>query len=358
MEKEKPLIIKTLLILITVSLFILFLFILRKLLNYSLLIILTIIFSYIFSILTTFFHSKKINLILSKLISIFIVLAFIGFVLFILIPPVINEVAKILGNFESISKNFSSFLLNLIENLRKIFEDFKYFQIDIETISNSLNKSLGEIITNIIANIFSFLNLTLRLFIEIAFAFVISAFFIFDRERFLNGLINEIPERFKDNFLNFFNQLNFYLKKYLLGQIIISSLIGFTLYIFALIFKIPYAGTLGFIAAVSEIILYIGPIFTFILGLTISFTVSPITALWFALFYLAQQQITSYFIYPIVWSKVVTKVSPVVIFIVMILLLSLFGPLSLFFTVPLIIILKVIYNEFKKTPLYSKFKNL
>ena len=353
---EKSLVKKTVTILIVVSIFILILFVLSKLGNYIILIILTIILSYIFSILTTFFHSKKINLVVSKLLSIIIVLLFLGFVIFILIPPVTNEVSKIISNFEEISINFSNFLKNILDNLRKIFENFEYLKIDIDKIFTSLTESLGNVILDIVTNIFSFLNLSLKIIIEIVFAFIISLFFIFDRERFLSGIIVEIPEKYKNRFINFFDELNFNLKKYILGQFLVCFIIGSSLYIFALIFRIPYAGTLGFLTAIAEIILYIGPILAFILGLIISFTVSPVTALCFSIFYISIQQITDFLVYPIVWSKFVLNVSPVIIFITMIFLVSLFGPVSLFFTVPFIIIVKSIIKEFKNSTLYEKFK--
>lgn len=355
---DKSLIKKTVAIILTILVFILIIFILHKILNYITLIILTLIFSYLFSIITTFFHSKKINLLISKFLSIIIILIFLIFILFILIPPIVNEVAKIISNFEVISKNFSNFLKNVIESLKVVFKEFEYIQIDIDKIFTSLNQSLGEISLNIISNIFSFLNLTFRVLIEIVFAIIISIFFIFDREKFLNGIVNEIPEKHKNKVMDFFKELNFNLKKYLLGQIFVSLIIGVSLYVFALIFKIPYAGTLAFIAAVAEVVLYIGPILTFLLGLIISFTVSPFTALWFSIFYIAQQQITSFFVYPIVWSKFVLNVSPVVVFITMIFLTSIFGPVSLFFTVPVIIILKLLIKEFKNSYLYERFKNL
>lgn len=355
---EKSLIKKTVTIILIILIFLILILILQKLLNYLTLIILTIIFSYLFSIITTFFHSKKINLIISKFLSIITVLAFLVFILFILIPPIVTEVSRIISNFEVISKNFSNFLKDLIENLKVIFKDFEFIKIDIDKIFTSLNQSLGEIYLNIISNIFSFLNITFRMLIEIVFAIIISIFFIFDRERVLNSVINEIPERHKNKVLEFFYELNFNLKKYLLGQLFVSTIIGVSLYIFALIFKIPYAATLGFIAAVAEIILYIGPILTFLFGLIISFTISPMVALWFSIFYIAQQQITSFFVYPIVWSKFVLKVSPIVVFVTMIFLISVFGPISLFFTVPVIIIIKLIIKEFKNSYLYEKYKNL
>lgn len=355
---DKSLIKKTVTVILIILIFLILILILQKLLNYLTLIILTVIFSYLFSIITTFFHSKKINLIISKFLSIIIVIAFLVFILFVLIPPIVTEVNRIISNFDIISKNFSNFLKDVIENLKVIFEEFELIKIDIDKIFTSLNQSLGEISLNIISNIFSFLNITFRMLVEIVFAIIISIFFIFDRERVLNSVINEIPERYKNKVLEFFYELNFNLKKYLLGQLFVSTIIGVSLYIFALIFKIPYAATLGFIAAVAEVILYIGPILTFLLGLIISFTLSPMVALWFSIFYLAQQQITSFFVYPIVWSKFVLKVSPVVVFVTMIFLISVFGPISLFFTVPVIIITKLTIKEFKNSYLYEKYKNL
>jgi len=354
---EKGLIKKVLIILIVISLFSLFVYILYKLTTYILLILLTIIFSYLFSIITTFLNSKKINLTLSKILSILIVLSIIVLILFIIIPPVINEISKILKNLENLTTSFSNFIYNKIEEFKILVENLKFLNIDFDKLFSSFQENLTKILIGVIGNFFNFLQNIFRVLLNIAFSFIISIFFIFERERVLNGIKNEIPERFREKFLEFINELNIYMKRYIFGQLFMSFFIGFSLALFCYIIKIPYAGTIGFIAGVAEVIYYIGPIFTFIIGLIISFTVSPITALWFSIFYIAQQQITSYFIYPLLWAKKVVKISPIAIFATMILLLSLFGPFSLFFTVPLLIIIKITYEFFKKTKIYVNIKN-
>ncbi|MCX8095804.1 MAG: AI-2E family transporter [Caldisericia bacterium] len=349
---------KVLIVIIIIFLFITFLYILYKLKTYFLLILLTTIFSYLFSIITTFLNSKKINLLISKILSILIVLIFIILILFIIVPPVISEVSKIIKNFEDIIKSFSNFIYNQIEEIKIFIEEIKFLNIDFDKLFSSFQENLSSIIINVIEKFFIFLQNTFRVLINVAFAFLISVFFIFERERVLNGLKNEIPIRYRERIVEYINELNFYLKRYILGQAFMSFIVGGSLTIFCYLINIPYAGTLGFIAGVAEIIYYIGPIFTFIIGVVISFTVSPITALWFSIFYIAQQQITANFVYPLFWSKRIVKISPIALFATMIFLLSLFGPLSLFFTVPLLIIFKVTYEFFKKTKLYNDIQNI
>ncbi len=358
MSEEKNLIKKVVIILLIVFSFLLVLYILYRLKTNFLLILLTIIFSYIFSIITTFLHSKKINLIVSKILSILIVLALIIFVLFVIIPPVINEISKILKNFEEITKGFSNFIYIHIDDIKRLFENFKFLNIDFDALFNSFQENLSQILIKIIERFFVYLQTTFRVLINVAFAFLISIFFIFERERVISEIKNEIPIKLREKIVNFFEELNFYLKRYIFGQAFMSFIIGFSLFLFAYIIKIPYSGTLGFIAGVAEVIYYIGPIFTFIVGIVISFTVSPKTAIWFAIFYIAQQLITANFIYPLLWSKKIVKISPVAFFATMILLLSIFGPASLFFTVPLLIIIKVSYGYIKKTKIYNDYKNL
>lgn len=358
MNEEKNLVKKVLTILFTILLFSLFIFILYKLKNNFPLILLTIIFSYLFSIITTFLQSKKINLTLSKIFSILIVLSIILLILFVIIPPVISQISKILGNFEDISKSFSNYIYEFIERMKSIVENIKILNVDFDKLFSTFQENLSNIIINVIQKFFIFMENTFRVLFNVAFAFLISIFFIFEREKVLDGIKNEIPIKYREKVIDFFNELNFYLKRYIFGQTLMSFVVGLTLAIFCYIIKVPFAGTIGFIAGVAEIIYYVGPIFTFIIGLIISFTVSPLTALWFAIFYIAQQQITANFIYPLFWSKKIVKISPIALFATMILLLSLFGPFSLFFTVPLLIIIKVTYGFFKKTKLYNDIKNI
>lgn len=358
MNEEKILVKKVLIILFVILLFSFFLFILYKLRNNFLLILLTIIFSYLFSIITTFLHSLKINLILSKIISILIVLSIIILILFVIIPPVIVEISKILRNFEDISRSFTNYIYEIIEEIRNIVEESKFINVDFDKLFSSFQENLSNVIINIIQRFFVFIENTFKVLINIAFAFIISIFFIFEREKVLNGIKNEIPIKYRDKLIEYFTELNFYLKRYIFGQAFMSFIVGSTLALFCYFIKVPFAGTLGFIAGVAEVIYYIGPIFTFIIGLIISFTVSPLTALYFAIFYFAQQQITANFIYPLFWSKKIVKISPIALFATMILLLSIFGPFSLFFTVPLLIIIKVSYEFFKKTKIYNDIKNI
>jgi predicted PurR-regulated permease PerM len=278
--------------------------------------------------------------------------------LFVIIPPVISQISKILGNFEDISKSFSNYIYEFIERMKSIVENIKILNVDFDKLFSTFQENLSNIIINVIQKFFIFMENTFRVLFNVAFAFLISIFFIFEREKVLDGFKNEIPIKYREKVIDFFNELNFYLKRYIFGQTLMSFIIGSTLAIFCYIIKVPFAGTIGFIAGVAEIIYYVGPIFTFIIGLIISFTVSPLTALWFAIFYIAQQQITANFIYPLFWSKKIVKISPIALFATMILLLSLFGPFSLFFTVPLLIIIKVTYGFFKKTKLYNDIKNI
>ncbi len=358
MNEEKNLVKKVLKILLVILLFFIFLYVIYKLRSNFLLILLTIIFSYLFSIITTFLHSKKINLILAKFLSILIILSIILLILFIIIPPVIVEVSKILRNIENITKSFSDYIYKEIEEIKIIVENLKFLNIDFDKLFATFQENLSNILIIVIQRFFLLLENTFRVLLNVAFAFLISIFFIFERERVLSGIKNEIPTKYRDKVVEFFDELNFYLKRYIFGQAFMCFLIGFSLAIFCYFIKVPYAGTIGFIAGVAEVIYYIGPIFTFIVGLIISFTVSPLTALWFSIFYIVQQQITANFVYPLFWSKKIVKISPVALFATMILLLSLFGPLSLFFTVPLLIIFKVTYEFFKKTKIYNDIKNI
>lgn len=355
-KEETSIFKKSLLVLLAIFIFFLSLYVLYRLRSLIPVFLLTLILSYITSIITTYFERRGIKRNVSKLIAVIIVI-FIIVIFFSVIAPLVSETSRLVNNFASITSKFISYLVKLNERVEEIGGENKALIIGLKNLTNYIEENLPNIMKEVSQRIFSFFTSLFKFFLSFIVSLILSIFFIVDREKIISGIMSQFPPGMKENVVKYSNTLNFYLKRYIFVQFIMSVSIGVTIWIVASLFKIPYAGTLGFIGGVAEVVPYAGAIFTFFLGVLLSLTVSPFTALWFAIFYIAQQQLTSEFVYPLLWAKAVLKVSPFSVLITMLIIGAVFSVWGVLFTVPILIILKITFDYLKEEKIFWKIKS-
>ena len=134
------------------------------------------------------------------------------------------------------------------------------------------------------------------------------------------------------------------LRLWLRGQLISVLLVGTLTWIGLALAGVPAAFALGTIAALLEVVPYVGPIVSAIPGLLLALALAPETALWALLVYVAVQQIEGNFIQPLVQKKVVT-VPPALTLFGMIAAGLLFGFLGILFAAPLAVVAYVLLKR-------------
>ncbi|MBL7155340.1 MAG: AI-2E family transporter, partial [Candidatus Portnoybacteria bacterium] len=120
---------------------------------------------------------------------------------------------------------------------------------------------------------------------------------------------------------------------WLRGQLLLMFIIGCLTYIGLYFLGVKYALTLALVAALLEIIPYIGPILAAIPAVILAFFQSPFLALLVILLYIVIQQLENYIIVPQVMKRAV-GLNPVVIIIVMLIGAKLAGLLGIILAVP------------------------
>ena len=120
---------------------------------------------------------------------------------------------------------------------------------------------------------------------------------------------------------------------WLRGQLLLMFIIGCLTYIGLYFLGIKYALTLALVAALLEIVPYIGPILAAIPAVILAFFQSPFLALLVILLYIVIQQLENYIIYPQVMKRTV-GLNPIVIIIVMLIGAKLVGILGIILAVP------------------------
>jgi predicted PurR-regulated permease PerM len=128
------------------------------------------------------------------------------------------------------------------------------------------------------------------------------------------------------------------------GQLILGAAIGLSSALWLGLTGVPYFWVLALIAAIGELVPYIGPLLAAVPGIVVALTISPRLALVAAALYFVQQQLESSILAPKILERQV-GVSPIVVIIAVLIGSSILGVVGAILAVPTAAILQVLVQE-------------
>lgn len=132
------------------------------------------------------------------------------------------------------------------------------------------------------------------------------------------------------------------------GQLLLSLLIGVTIYLGLLIVGVPYALLLAIMAAVFDLIPIFGSFIAGVAAVLVAFTAGGVGLAFFAAgLYLIVNQLEAHLIYPLVVNKVV-GIPPLLVILALIAGGTLIGFLGVLLSVPFAAVLREFLNDFEK----------
>ncbi|HMO76214.1 MAG TPA: AI-2E family transporter [Sphingopyxis sp.] len=134
------------------------------------------------------------------------------------------------------------------------------------------------------------------------------------------------------------------LKGWMVGQGVSSLVVAALTWAGLAALGVPAAGGLGLIAGLLDIIPMIGPIIAGVPAVLLAFTVSPMTALWTILLFLAIQQLQGNFLQPMIQKQAV-DVPPAVLLFAVVAAGILFGFLGVLLAAPLTVVVYVMVQR-------------
>lgn len=175
-------------------------------------------------------------------------------------------------------------------------------------------------------------------------SFIISFYLLKDINVIKRFIFSLSPTKYKKDISLVGGEINFVLKGFIQGQLIIAVIVG-TLQIIALyIIGVNFPLFLGIIAGVLNIIPYFGPIIGAIPAVFIALSQSPTTALWTVLSFAVIQQLENAVISPrIIEGKL--GLHPLTTIFIVLLGGELLGILGMILAVPIFAIIKIIFKR-------------
>lgn len=152
-----------------------------------------------------------------------------------------------------------------------------------------------------------------------------------------------VPVSFRPAFLLLVQEINGVLTGFVLGRLIVSTIVGLLVTFGLLALKVQFATLLGLIAGVFDLIPYLGPILGVIPASIFAFLSSPWKALWVVVLFVAVNQLEAVILSPrIIGARV--GLHPVITIFALLAGGHLFGVAGVLLAVPIAAILRVLFT--------------
>lgn len=282
------------------------------------------------------------------------IIGLLTLVIFAIVPLIQNQI-------EGITEDFPRYVGELQDVFNTVVANPFPAQLQETAIldMNSIIDNLSAWIASLINNAVSSIGAIVGAVTEVVIAIVTVPFILFyllkDGSKLPAYIVDFLPVKLRKHSMELLGEMNHQISSYVRGQIIVSCCIGLLLYIGYKIIGLDYSLTLAAIAALTNVVPYLGPTIAITPALIIALVTSPYMLIKMIAVWTIVQLVEGKFISPQVMGKNL-HVHPITIIFVILTSGKLFGVIGILLAVPGYAILKVIcthlFRWFKRT---SKF---
>lgn len=265
---------------------------------------------------------------LLSVISIYVILsAALFLLLFVFIPPVLDDAVSLLRTLPQVlsSINLSASTHGLLPwtSAESVFSSADL----LDALSRALADSTGGVFTTVSA----FFGGVASFILIVVFSFYFSV-----QETGVDDFLRVVtPIKYQAYVLDLWKRSQDKIGKWMQGQLVLGVIVGVLTYLLLTIMGIPYSLLLAVLAAVFELIPVFGQILAAIPAIAIALTHGGVTeALLVSGIYLLVQQFEAHLIYPVVVKKVV-GVPPLLVILALLVGYELIGFLGVLLSVPI-----------------------
>jgi len=244
---------------------------------------------------------RKIPRFLGGIIVFLLFLIFFGLIFYFALPPLINEIQNFISAFPQYWQNFLLWLPQ--------FEQWTKTTPFGKTIEEGINQSLQKLY-QALAQTFALLYTVFGKIVNILFIIIVAFYFTVDEktsEKFSQFLFTGDKKRkkeFKEKISNYWQLAQKQAGFWLQGYIFLGLIVGTLVYIGLSILRVKYALILAVLAGLLEIVPWLGPVFSGVIGFLLAFLQGGWSiGLWTAFVFFIVQQLENYLIVPLVMKN-------------------------------------------------------
>ncbi len=277
---------------------------------------------------------KSIKRLLSVLLTIFAVLAFLTFTIGIVVPSLTQNIIALSSQLQDIINSTIKFL----DDLPNYVKDLTGFKIKYDSIVETFFKSFSKYLNSFVSDVGSFFTSALSGVYTMFMALAISIYMLFGKEDIKSALSKVcdtyLPNKFMSTFRRYIKEIDKSFEVFIKGQIFEGFILGALSYILMTILRFDYALLISFLIGVTNIIPIIGPYIGAIPSFLLLLALNPMKAALFLPYIIALQQVEGNIIYPRVVGDAM-GISGFWIMVVVVIGNGLFGVAGIFIGIPL-----------------------
>jgi predicted PurR-regulated permease PerM len=203
-------------------------------------------------------------------------------------------------------------------------------------LANAINEQVGDFVGRFVPLAFNLISLFVGSFAIITLAVFLAA----QPDVYRNLILKLASPTNRERAARIYDEAGRSLRNWVLGKAFTMAMTGVFIWLGLTLFGVPGALALGALAALLEFIPTFGPTIAAVPAVIAAFLVSPMTALWVALYFFAFQQLQTAVTVPLVERRAV-DIPPAALLIWQLMLAVGFGILGLFVATPLLAVISV-----------------
>ncbi len=308
--------------------------------------LLSIILAFILDPVVLFFERHGISRTFSICIIYIGIFFCIATLLRTIIPAIQDEIISLQKVYPQYSARFVRSIGEQEDFLKERYEMFKNLNITGSISSYLKEKVISQEKSELLITSSKFIGSFLSILVLVPF---FTFFFLKDGSRMKKKVISLVPNRYFEMSLNLFYQIDRQLGGFIRARLLEAFAVGFICFAGLSILEIKYSFVLAIIAAIMNLIPYVGPFIGVVPALLIAFvdTGDWMIFFWVAFIYLLAQLFDMLIIIPSLFSRIV-NMHPLVVIIVIIVGGQMGGILGMILAVPIYSIIKVTITEVHK----------
>ncbi|MDQ3457729.1 MAG: AI-2E family transporter [Deinococcota bacterium] len=228
---------------------------------------------------------------------------------------------------EAAGETVTGFLAEAAMNLRAFLQDLVNFS--------------GGILY---AGVLTIVSGTLQVFLIV----VTSAYFLYDFPRITASFARYVPLRWRPLYRDLTAKADLAVGGFVRGRLLISFIVGVFIWFGLLLLGVPLALSIAFIAAVLNLIPYLGPIIGAIPAVFLGLTVGPWVAVGAVAVFVGANLLEAHVFGPYIMAKA-TNLHPVTVLLALLLGAGLMGLVGILLAIPVVALAKVVLEEYLLT---------
>lgn len=307
----------------------------------------TIIFSailaYLFNPVINFLESKKVNRLKGVLLLYLGIVALFLILAFLVIPKSTTEIKRLVVYMPMYLEKASSVIDELYNKYYSTLGDLPPMFQGVQQVVMENIVGIEHMVVNGLKNFIGGIMNTFSKLVSLILTPILTFYFLVDKDYFKNTLMRFIPTKYKEDCKKLCFEIDDSLSKFVRGKIIMAAYVGIATSIVLLIMGIDFAIVIGFITGIADIIPYIGPFLGFLPAVFFAYLISPLKAIWIALFFVFIQWAENNILAPKVIGET-TGIHPLIILISIIVGGGIFGVLGMILAVPVVAVFMILFK--------------